>query len=108
MQIKLVIVFFLCMLLMCQCQSTMCISLLCNDPNVDIYVEDEYVGKNLVQYTLPTQLRSIQVECKKNGESILKRNIYIERKSKNRLYDLNVLENMKYSSSPIIHKSQTH
>lgn len=71
MQIKLVIVFFLCMLLMCQCQSTTCISLLCNDPNVDIYVEDEYVGKNLVQYTLPTQLRSIQVECKKMAKAYL-------------------------------------
>lgn len=108
MQLKLLIGYFLCMLFMCQCQSTTCISLLCNDPNVDIYVEDEYVGRNLVQYTLPAQMRSIQVECKKNGESILKRNIYVERKSKNRLYDLNVSENMKYSSSPIIHKSQNH
>lgn len=107
MRIKILIGSFLCMLFMCQCQSTTSISLLCNDPNIDIYVDDEYVGKNLVRYTPPTQLRSLRVEFKRNGESVLKRTIYIERKSKNKLYDLNVSENMKYSSSPIIHKSQS-
>lgn len=84
------------------CSSTTTVSFLCNQEDVQIYVNDDYVGTGLVHYTAPKNVTTADVECKKDGITIFTRSYYI--KGHNReLFDLNVPERMTYSSDTQIH-----
>ncbi len=75
---------------------------LCNQEDLDIYVNGQYIGKGYVNFTAPRGTTTASVECKKNGISVFSRNYYI--KGHNReLFDLNVQDRQSYSSDRQIH-----
>ena len=89
-------------LLIESCSSTTTVSFLCNQEDLQIYVNDNYVGTGLVQYTAPKGVTTAEVECKKDGITVFSRNYYI--KGHNReLFDINVPHYNSYSSDRIIH-----
>ena len=84
------------------CSSTTTVSFLCNQEDLQIYVNGDYVGNGLVHYTAPKDVTTADVECRKDGITIFTKNYYI--KGHNReLFDLNVPERMTYSSDTQIH-----
>ena len=89
-------------LLFVSCSSTTSVSFLCNKDDLQIYVNDDYVGTGLVHYVAPKDVTTANVECKKNGVTIFTRNYYIKGHN-NELFDIIIPESNTYSSDRQFH-----
>lgn len=89
-------------LLLESCSSTTTVSFLCNQEDLQIYVNDDYVGTGLVQYTAPKGVTTAEVECKKDGITVFSRNYYIKGHNRD-LFDIHIPQYNSYSSDRIIH-----
>ena len=90
------------MLFFLSCTSTTNISFLCNDEDLQIYVNDDYVGTGLVHYSAPKNVTTANVECKKDGITVYSRNYYIKGHN-NELFDIIIPETKTYSTDRQIH-----
>ena len=81
----------------CSCASSIPINLLCDEQHVEIYVDDEYVGRGLVHYIVPRGNDYINVSCRENGIEVYSRRFYIKGR-KNQLYELRIPKDYRYSS----------
>ena len=79
------------------CATSIPVSLLCNEQQIEIYVNDEYVGRGLVNYIVPKGTEYIKVSCKENGMEIYSRSYYVKGK-KNQLFELTIPKDYRYSS----------
>lgn len=88
----------MCLFVLISCGSTeTSVSFLCNNHELEIYVDNNYVGQGLVSYTAPKGVQEVEVTCKKNGLPVYSKNYYI--KGHNRqLFDLKVPNNVYYSN----------
>ena len=84
------------------CASATSVSFLCENEDLQIFVNNEYVGTDLVRYTAPKGVTTAEVECKKNGITIYSKNYYIKGQN-NALFDIIVPEYKSYSSDKQIH-----
>ena len=82
--------------------TTTTVHFLCNEEDLQIYVNDEYVGTGLVTYVAPPNVTSAEVSCKKDGIVIFTKTYYIKGHNK-QLFDLNVPSYNSYSSDRQIH-----
>lgn len=87
------------------CSAVSTISLLCDEQQVELFVDDEYVGRGVVQLTVPRDKENIRVSCRENGVEIYSRTFYIKGK-KNQLFELAIPKDYRYSSNPTIIKSK--
>lgn len=94
-----------CMATLLSCSSSTTVSLLCDERQVEMYVDDEYAGRGLVQVTVPRNKERIKVSCRENGLEIYSRTYYIKGKDK-QLIELSIPKDYRYSSSPNIIKSK--
>lgn len=92
----------ICSLSLMACVSSTSVSFLCNNEDLQIYVNNEYVGKGLVNYTAPKGVTTAEVECRKNGVTIYSKSYYIKGHN-NALFDIKVPDNNFYSSDKQIH-----
>lgn len=81
------------------CSSTKTIGLTCQERQIEIYVDDEYLGRDLVYYTVPKGRDYIEVSCRENGVEVYHRRINV-RDRKGTLIELQIPKNYKYSSKP--------
>lgn len=81
------------------CSSTKTIGLTCQERQIEIYVDDEYLGRDLVYYTVPKGREYIDVSCRENGMEVYHRRINV-RDRKGTLIELQIPKNYKYSSKP--------
>lgn len=81
------------------CSSTKTIGLTCQDRQIEIYVDDEYLGRDLVYYTVPKNREYIVVSCRENGIEVYHRRINVKDR-KETLIELQIPKNYKYSSKP--------
>lgn len=81
------------------CTSTKTIGLICQERQIEIYVDDEYLGRDMVYYTVPKGRDFIEVSCRENGLEVYHRRINVENKS-GALIELQIPKNYKYSSKP--------
>lgn len=84
------------------CASSTSVSFLCEKEDLQIFVNNEYVGTGLVRYTAPKGITTAEVECKKNGITIYSKNYYIKGHN-NALFDIKVPDYNTYSSDRQIH-----
>lgn len=84
------------------CSSSTTVSFLCNNRDLQIYVNDTYIGKELVTYTAPKGITTADIQCKKDGITVYTKSIYIKGNN-NQLFELNVPESNFYSSDRQIH-----
>lgn len=91
----------LCMGLICvsSCSSTKTIGLTCQERQIEIYVDDEYLGRDLVYYTISNGREYIEVSCRENGMEVYHRRINVTDR-KGTLIELQIPKNYKYSSKP--------
>lgn len=73
------------------------IGLACKERQIEIYVDDEYLGRDLVYYTVPKGRSHIEVSCRENGVEVYQRRISVEGKN-GQLIELQIPKNYKYSS----------
>lgn len=79
------------------CATSIPVSFLCNEQHIEIYIDEEYVGRGLVNYVVPKGTDYIKVSCRENGVEIYERNYYVKGK-KNQLFELNIPKDYRYSS----------
>ena len=84
------------------CASSTSVSFLCENEDLQIFVNDECVGKGLVRYTAPKGVTTADVECKKDGITIYSKSYYIKGYN-NALFDIKVPNYNSYSSDRQIH-----
>ena len=75
------------------------IALTCQERQIEIYVDDEYLGRDLVYYTVPKGHDYIYVSCRENGMEVYQRRINVKNR-KGTLIELQIPKNYKYSSKP--------
>lgn len=83
------------------CATSIPISLLCNEQQVQIFVDGEYIGNGLVNYIVPKGTDYILVTCKEKGMEIYRRRLYVKDK-KNQLLELTIPKDYRYSSEQTI------
>lgn len=88
--------------LLTTCAETKSVAFLCQQEDLQIYVNQEYVGTGLVYYKVPPNVRTAHVQCWKDGEIVYERN-YDIRKSNRRLFDIHIPNYQTYSSDLQIH-----
>ena len=81
------------------CSSTKTIALSCQERQIEIYVDDEYLGRDLVYYTVSRGREYIEVSCRENGLEVYHRRINVKNRNGN-LIELQIPKNYKYSSKP--------
>lgn len=81
------------------CSSSKTISLYCQERQIEIYVDDEYLGRDIVYYTVPKGQEYIEVSCREKGMEVYHRRINVKDKDKT-LIELQIPKNYKYSSKP--------
>ena len=88
---------FITITIFISCATSIPISLLCNEQHIEIYVDEEYVGRGQVNYIVTKGTDYIKVSCRENGVEIYNRNYYVKGK-KNQLFELNIPKDYRYSS----------
>lgn len=95
------IILLVSLLAFTSCASTTTVSFLCHQEDLQIFVNDTYIGNGLVQYTAPKGVTTADVECKKDGITVFTRSFYI--KGHNReLFDINIPNYNSYSTNKTI------
>lgn len=79
--------------------ATKTLALTCQERQIEIYVDDEYLGRDLVYYTVPKGREYIEVSCRENGMEVYHRRINVKNR-KGTLIELQIPKNYKYSSKP--------
>ena len=81
------------------------ITFYCEQPEIEIYVDGEYIGKDLVCYIFKPNQTSAGITAQINGKEIYRRVIDVKL-YKNSLFEIKASEIMKYSNSHSIYKSK--
>lgn len=72
---------------------------MCQEREIEIYVDNEYLGRDLVYYTIPSGRQYIEVSCRQNGIEVYNRRINVESRN-GELIELQIPKNYRYSSKP--------
>jgi hypothetical protein len=81
------------------CSTSKTIALTCQERQIEIYANDEYLGRDLVYYTIPKNCEYIEISCRDNGIEVYHRRIYVKDK-KQTIIELQIPKNYKYSNKP--------
>lgn len=79
------------------CASSVPVAFLCNDENVEIYVNGEFVGHGLIQYVVPKDVDYITVSAMHDGQIVYDRNYYV-RDYRNSIIEIIPRTDYRYSS----------
>lgn len=81
------------------CSSPKSLVLTCQERHIEIYVDDQYLGRDLVYYTVPKGQKYVEVSCRDNGAEIYHKKVYVEDLSNGNLIELQIPKNLKYSNN---------
>lgn len=84
------------------CSTT--VHFLCAQSEVALFVDDQFVGYGQISYVVPKGVDFVTVSCRVDGIEIYSKNYYVKHQN-NRLFEVVVPDDYKYSSNPIIFKS---
>jgi len=97
--IRCLLVSLICCVLLSSCSSTKTLALTCQERQIEIYVDDDYLGRDLVYYTVPKGRMYIEVSCRENGVEVYHKRINVKDR-KGTLIELQIPKNYRYSSKP--------
>lgn len=84
------------------CGGLTSVSFLCDERDVQIYVNDNYVGEGLVSYTFPKAVTTAELVCKRNGNIVYTQTYSIKGRNNN-LIEIQIPKDLFYSSDRQIH-----
>lgn len=88
------------MLFLAACSSpTKVFSFSCQERHIEIYVDGEYLGRDLVHVTVPKSREYINVSCRDKGVEVYHKEFYVKGRD-GLLFELQIPKNYKYSSKP--------
>ena len=85
------------------CCTTKSISLLCENNEVELFVDDNAVGSGLVNYIIPNKTQVVTITARLKGKEVYNQQVYIRNRY---LYEIDVEDFQTYTSSPVIYKSK--
>ena len=85
-------------LILCSCASSFPVHFLCNEKHVEIYIDDQHIGRGQVSYTVPKGTETIRVSCRDNGIEIYSREYYVKDR-KTQLIEITIPMNYRYSNN---------
>jgi hypothetical protein len=71
----------------------------CQEREIEIYANDEYLGRDLVQYTVPKGCERVEVSCRRNGIEVYHKSINVQDRQ-GTLVELQIPKNYRYSDKP--------
>ena len=84
----------------CQsCSSPKTLTFTCQERHIEIYVNDQYLGRDMVSYTVPKGRNYIEVSGRDKGMEVYHRRIDVKNLNAT-LVELQIPKNYKYSSKP--------
>lgn len=60
------------------CSTAKSIKFYCQDQQIDLYINGEYAGNGIVNYTYPKGTETVKVSCVQDGVEIFTRTFYID------------------------------
>ena len=81
------------------CSSPKTVALSCRERQIEIFVDDQYLGRDLVYYTIPKGRQYIEVSCRENGVEVYGRRINVANRKGN-LIEIQITKNYRYSIKP--------
>ena len=78
------------------------VTIYCEPQSAAIYIDGEYVGNGIVNYSIPKGMRCFELSCTEDGESFVSRTVYTRGISPT--ISIYLSEYMQYSSE---HKTMT-
>lgn len=79
------------------------VNFICDQSDIEIYINDEYAGRNQVSCTLPPKTEYVTVSCRREGNEVYSRRFYIKGK-KEATYELTIPNNYRYSDGGKIYR----
>lgn len=84
--------------LLTACVSPTRLNFACDDPTLDIYIDGEYAGRALVNYSFPSSKQEVVVTCYNGVKEVYRRSFNKSGHINNELIDLQIEQNLQYSS----------
>lgn len=84
--------------LLSACVSPTRLNFSCDDPTLDIFIDGEYAGKALVNYVFPNSKQDVVVSCYDGTKEVYRRTFSKEGRVNNELIELQIEQNLQYSS----------
>ncbi len=81
------------------CTSTKSVTFTCQEPQIEIYADGEYLGRNMVSYTLPKGRDYVDVSCCDGGEEVYTRRYHVQGKG-GYLIEIEIPKHFRYSDKP--------
>ena len=80
------------------CSSPRNLVLTCQERHIEIYVDDQYLGRDLVNYTVPKGQKYVEVSCRDNGIEVYHKKVYTDNLKQGNLVELQIPKNLRYSN----------
>ena len=90
------------MILLCftaSCCAPRDLVLTCQERHIEIYVDNQYLGRDMVKYTFHKGQKYVEVSCRDNGMEVYHKKIYVEDLKNGNLVELQIPKNLKYSNN---------
>ncbi len=81
------------------CSSPRNLVLTCEERHIEIYVDGQYLGRDLVYYTVPKGQKYVEVSCRNNGVEIYSKKVYTDDLKKGNMFELQIPKHLKYSNN---------
>lgn len=91
------VIIFVLLCIVSSCSTPHSIILNCEDPTIDIYVDEDYVGRGNIRYVFPKGKTTIEITCFENGQELYRRTIYKNACSSNEVLDIIPQRSLNYS-----------
>ena len=95
---KHIVSLFVFTMLFMACSGTKNLHFLCDESQIEIYVDGVYVGSGQVSYLIPSGTELISVECRNNGNVVYQRNYRPNLYENNTLIEISIPQNYMYKS----------
>ena len=84
---------------MAGCSSSKTVAFSCQERQIEIYADGEYLGRDLVYYAVPKGREYVEISCRDHGVEVYSRRYYLKGKN-GTLIEVQIPKNYKYSDKP--------
>ena len=86
--------------IMTSCKSYFTVTFFCEDPTIELYANDEYIGANMASYNVPRGMRYVTIRCVENEKDVFTRKYYVKGMKK-ALITVSIPEDYRYSNGQV-------
>lgn len=81
------------------CASPRNLVLTCQERQIEIYADGQYLGSDMVYYTVPKGQKYVEVSCRDNGVEVYSKKVFTDDLKNGNLVELQIPKYLKYSNN---------